>query len=47
MVNGAVDREKADIVQSFGADLGFAEHPWVMVLYGRDHVHLPVSRRAM
>ncbi|MBB2997682.1 relaxase/mobilization nuclease domain-containing protein [Paeniglutamicibacter cryotolerans] len=38
------DAEWADMGQSFAEDLGFAEHPWVMVRHGADHVHLVVSR---
>nr|WP_176704844.1 relaxase/mobilization nuclease domain-containing protein [Arthrobacter sp.]AXV46232.1 Relaxase/Mobilization nuclease [Arthrobacter sp.] len=34
----------ADIGQSFAEDMGFADHPWVMVRHGHDHVHLVVSR---
>lgn len=34
----------ADIGQSFAEDMGYAEHPWVMVRHGDDHVHLVVSR---
>ncbi|MGP5042562.1 relaxase/mobilization nuclease domain-containing protein [Glutamicibacter ardleyensis] len=34
----------ADIGQSFAEDMSFAEHPWVMVRHGDDHVHIVVSR---
>lgn len=34
----------ADIGQSFAEDMGYAEHPWVMVRHGDDHVHIVVSR---
>lgn len=47
--NTATDRtlmneEWADIGQSFAEDMGYAEHPWVMVRHGDDHVHIVVSR---
>lgn len=38
------DATWADIGQSFAEDLGFADHPWVMVRHGHDHVHIVVSR---
>lgn len=38
------DATWADMGQSFAEDMGFAEHPWVMVRHGDDHVHLVVSR---
>ncbi len=38
------DATWADMGQSFAEDMGFAEHPWVMVRHGHDHVHLVVSR---
>lgn len=34
----------ADMGQSFAEDMGYAEHPWVMVRHGDDHVHIVVSR---
>ncbi|MDN5887488.1 MAG: relaxase/mobilization nuclease domain-containing protein [Micrococcaceae bacterium] len=34
----------ADMGQSFAEDMGFADHPWVMVRHGSDHVHVVVSR---
>lgn len=34
----------ADIGQSFAEDMGYAEHPWVMVRHGDDHVHIVVNR---
>ncbi|MFJ2621792.1 relaxase/mobilization nuclease domain-containing protein [Glutamicibacter sp. NPDC087344] len=34
----------ADIGQSFADDLGYAEHPWVMVRHADDHVHITVAR---
>lgn len=34
----------ADIGQSFAEDMGYADHPWVMVRHGDDHVHVVVSR---
>ena len=47
--NTATDRtltndQWADIGQSFAEDMGYAEHPWVMVRHGDDHVHIVVSR---
>lgn len=38
------DATWADMGQSFAEDMGFAEHPWVMVRHGHDHVHIVVSR---
>lgn len=38
------NEEWADIGQSFAEDMGYAEHPWVMVRHGDDHVHIVVSR---
>lgn len=38
------DATWADVGQSFAEDMGFADHPWVMVRHGHDHVHLVVSR---
>ncbi len=38
------DGEWADAAQGFAAGMGFAEHPWVAVRHGADHVHLVVSR---
>ena len=32
------------IGQSMGEQMGWAEHPWVMVRHGDDHVHIAVSR---
>lgn len=38
------DAEWADAGQSFAEQMGFEDHPWVMVRHGHDHVHLVVSR---
>jgi hypothetical protein len=38
------DATWADMGQSFAEDMGFDEHPWVMVRHGHDHVHIVVSR---
>jgi hypothetical protein len=38
------DQEWADAGQTFAEQMGFAEHPWVMVRHGEDHVHLVTSR---
>lgn len=38
------DATWADMGQSFAEDMGFSEHPWVMVRHGHDHVHIVVSR---
>lgn len=38
------DATWADMGQSFAEDMGYAEHPWVMVRHGDDHVHIVVSR---
>lgn len=38
------DATWADMGQSFAEDMGFADHPWVMVRHGHDHVHIVVSR---
>lgn len=38
------DAQWADAGQSFAEQMGFAEHPWVMVRHGDDHVHLVVCR---
>ncbi len=38
------DATWADIGQSFAEDMGFADHPWVMVRHGDNHVHIVVSR---
>lgn len=38
------DAEWAEAGQSFAEEMGFAEHPWVMVRHGADHVHVVVSR---
>lgn len=34
----------ADAGQTFAERMGFADHPWVMIRHGDDHVHLVVSR---
>jgi len=38
------DAEWADAAQGFATSMGFAEHPWVAVRHGADHVHVVVSR---
>ena len=38
------DQEWADAGQTFAEQMGFAEHPWVMVRHGEDHVHIVTSR---
>lgn len=38
------DVEWADAGQGFAERMGFAEHPWVMVRHGDDHVHIVTSR---
>lgn len=38
------DAQWADAGQTFAEHMGFAEHPWVMVRHGEDHVHIVVSR---
>lgn len=38
------DEAWADMGQTFAEDMGFADHPWVMVRHGSDHVHVVVSR---
>lgn len=38
------DGEWADAAQTFAESMGFAEHPWVAVRHGADHIHLVVSR---
>lgn len=38
------DAEWADAAQGFATRMGFAEHPWVAVRHGADHVHVVVSR---
>lgn len=38
------DREWASAGQSVAERMGYAEHPWVMVRHGDDHVHIVVSR---
>lgn len=38
------DQEWADAGQTFAERMGFAEHPWVMVRHGEDHVHIVTSR---
>ena len=38
------DQEWADAGQAFAERMGFAEHPWVMVRHGEDHVHIVTSR---
>ena len=34
----------ADIAQTFAEGMGFAEHPWVAVRHGDDHIHIVTSR---
>lgn len=38
------DAEWADAGQAFAEQMGFAEHPWVMIRHGEDHVHIVTSR---
>jgi len=38
------NREWADAAQGFATGMGFADHPWVAVRHGADHVHVVVSR---
>lgn len=38
------DAEWAAAAQSFAEQMGFAEHPWVAVRHGEDHIHLVTSR---
>ena len=38
------DREWADAAQVFAERMGYAEHPWVVVRHGADHVHIAMSR---
>lgn len=38
------DQEWADAGQQFAEQMGYAEHPWVMVRHGDDHVHIVTSR---
>ncbi len=38
------DVEWADAAQGFATSMGFADHPWVAVRHGQDHVHVVVSR---
>ncbi len=38
------DAEWADAAQGFATSMGFADHPWVAVRHGPDHVHVVVSR---
>lgn len=38
------DQQWAQIGQEMGEKMGWAEHPWVMVRHGEDHVHIAVSR---
>ncbi len=38
------DGEWADAAQGFATQMGFADHPWVAVRHGADHVHVVVSR---
>jgi hypothetical protein len=38
------DAEWADAGQTFAEQMRFAEHPWVMVRHGEDHVHIVTSR---
>jgi len=38
------DAEWAEAEATFAQQLGFSEHPWVMVRHGEDHVHIVTSR---
>ena len=38
------DQEWADAGQTFAEQMGFDQHPWVMVRHGEDHVHIVTSR---
>lgn len=38
------DQEWADAGQQFAEQMGYSEHPWVMVRHGDDHVHIVTSR---
>lgn len=38
------DAQWADAAQSMGEQMGWAQHPWVVVRHGADHVHVVVSR---
>ncbi|WP_432573190.1 relaxase/mobilization nuclease domain-containing protein [Kineococcus sp. SYSU DK005] len=38
------DAEWADVAQGFAEGMGLAEHPWVAVRHGADHIHLATSR---
>lgn len=38
------DAEWRDVTQEMGERMGWADHPWVMVRHGQDHVHVVVSR---
>ena len=38
------DAEWADAGQQMAEKMGYAEHPWVMVRHGDDHVHIVTSR---
>lgn len=38
------NEEWAEIAQSFAEQMGFENHPWVVVRHGADHVHIVVSR---
>jgi hypothetical protein len=38
------DQEWADAGQDFAERMGYAQHPWVMVRHGEDHVHIVTSR---
>jgi len=38
------DAEWADAGQTFAEQMGFDQHPWVMVRHGEDHVHIVTSR---
>ena len=38
------DQEWARVGQDFAEAMGFADHPWVAVRHGGDHVHLVLSR---
>lgn len=33
----------ADVGQTFAEQMGLADHPWMMVRHGEDHVHLVIS----
>ena len=38
------DAEWAAAAQRFAEEMGFAEHPWVAVRHGGDHIHLVTTR---